>query len=103
VASLVELSEVAKAFPALGALGSRAASSVKPMQGAFMRGVKGRKVTRARNPRAAGATSVPTAGQLRANQAGLFVNRYRTPLTAVGAGGAAGAGAGYLAGRKKDG
>lgn len=81
---------VEKALPAVGAL--------KPLGSSFMRGVKGRKMTAPKKP-----TGVfPTAGQMRANQAGLLVNRYRTPLTAVAAGGAAGGAAGYMAGRKDD-
>lgn len=81
---------VEKALPTLG--------SFKPLGEAFMRGTKGRKMGAPKKPTGA----IPSVGQMRANQAGLFVNRYRTPLTAVGAGGAAGAGAGYMAGRKKD-
>jgi hypothetical protein len=38
--------------------------------------------------------------QMRANRAGMFINRNRTPLTAIAAGGAAGGAAGYMAGRK---
>jgi len=99
--SLVELS---KAFPSIGALKPMQSalkpmqSALKPMQSAFERGAKGRKMGAPRKP-----TGVfPTPNQIRANKAGLLVNQYRTPLAAMAAGGAAGAGAGYLAGRKKD-
>jgi hypothetical protein len=98
--SLAEMGEVAKAFPAIGMVARQAATRIRPVQSSFLRGVKGRKMTAPKNPRSARATIIPTKTQFRANQAGMFVNRYRTPLTAVAAGGAAGGAAGYMAGRK---
>lgn len=88
--SLAELGEIAKAMPRVGALTSK----FKPYQSAFARGTKGKKMSVSANP-----ASTITAGQVRANRAGQFANKYRTPLIAVGAGGAAGAGAGFAASR----
>jgi len=93
--SLAEMGEIAKAFPALGSVARQAATRMRPVQSSFMRGVKGRKMTAPKDPRSARATIIPTKTQFRANQAGLFVNRNRGLLTAAGAGGAAGAAAGF--------
>jgi hypothetical protein len=93
--SLAEMGEVAKAFPAIGMVARQAATRIRPVQSSFMRGVKGRKLTPAKNPRSAAATRPFSPMQMRANRAGMFVNRNRGLLTAAGAGGAAGAAAGF--------
>jgi hypothetical protein len=93
--SLAQMGEVAKAFPALGLMAGRAATRIKPVQSSFLRGVKGRKLNPAKNPRSASAMRPITPMQMRANQAGMFVNRNRNVLTAAGVGAAAGGLTGY--------
>jgi hypothetical protein len=98
--SLAELGVVSK-----GMIPTQAwSSSLKDLSSGFKRGFKGQSMT-PKKIRPGQAGSVPMVSKPAAfgNQAGKFVNRNRTPLTALAAGGAAGMAAGgtagYMAGR----